>query len=237
MRSARWRRACKGSRAVKWRLVDQSVPNSKFEQAVKDAAKKLAATSDRPADAKGIALTPIERTFDDDAVAYSSVKVDIDRSARRATLTIRGPSRAAAGLRRGSMHEQGAQFWPLRLARELDDAILHLRLNEPEIGVLDLQDAGRCRPGAGLRRVPRGQPGPLARARDPALLEARAEAHRRHLALAGGADRARLLLCRHAGRDRVRLRPLLHAGRRVPGRQPPAGDASRCRRSTSAPIR
>ena len=86
----------KGARAVKWRLVDQAVPNSKFEQAVKDAAKKLAGQSDRPGDAKGIALTPIERTFAADAVTYSSVKVEIERDARRATLTIIGPGARAA---------------------------------------------------------------------------------------------------------------------------------------------
>src|SRR5512138_3646559 len=74
----------KGARAVKWRLVDQVAPNSKFEQAVKDAAKKLATTSDRPGDSKGIALTPVERTFAADTVTYSSLKVEIERDARRA---------------------------------------------------------------------------------------------------------------------------------------------------------
>src|SRR5207344_2144106 len=81
----------KGARAVKWRLVDQVAPNSKFEQAVADAARKLAAQSDRPGDAKGISLTPIERAIATDAIAYSSVKVETERDARRATLTIMGP--------------------------------------------------------------------------------------------------------------------------------------------------
>ncbi len=124
----------RGTRAVKWRLVDQSVPNSKFEQAVKEAAKKLAATSDRPEKAQGIAFTPIQRAFGDDAVTYSSVKVDIDRGARRATITVTGPAEPPPSSI-AEMHKQGAQFWPLRLARELDDAILHMRLNEGEIGV------------------------------------------------------------------------------------------------------
>jgi benzoyl-CoA-dihydrodiol lyase len=110
------------------------VPNSRFEQAVKDAAKKLASTSDRPADAKGIAFTPIQRTFEGDAVTYSSVKVEIDRAARRATIAISGPAQAPPASVE-DMHKQGAQFWPLRLARELDDAILHMRLNEADIGV------------------------------------------------------------------------------------------------------
>ena len=131
----------KGARAVKWRLVDQVAPNSKFEQAVKDAAKKLAASSDRQSNTKGIALRPIERTIAADAIAYSSVKVEIERDARRATLTIMGPS-AQPPASVATMVEEGAAFWPLRLARELDDAILHLRLNEPEIGVLIFKTQG-----------------------------------------------------------------------------------------------
>jgi benzoyl-CoA-dihydrodiol lyase len=131
----------RGARAVKWRLVDQTVSNSKFEGAVKETAKKLAAKSDRPADAKGIALTPLERKIDADAVTYSSVKVEIDRGTRRAVITILGPTEAPPASAE-AMHAQGAQFWPLRLARELDDAILHLRLNEGEIGVLIFKSQG-----------------------------------------------------------------------------------------------
>ena len=133
----------RGSRAVKWRLVDQSVPNSKFEQAVKDTAKKLASTSDRPTDAKGIAFTPIERNIEDDAVTYSGVKVEIDRATRRATITITGPSEPPPASV-ADMHKQGAQFWPLRLARELDDAILHMRLNEAEVGVWIFKTQGEA---------------------------------------------------------------------------------------------
>ncbi len=131
----------RGARAVKWRLVDQSVSNSKFDQAVKDTAKKLAAQSDRPAGAEGIQLKPIERKIDADAVTYSSVRVDIDRATRRATITIQGPRSPPPASAEG-MHKQGAAFWPLRLARELDDAILHLRLNEADIGVLIFKSQG-----------------------------------------------------------------------------------------------
>ncbi len=131
----------KGARAVKWRLVDQVVPNSRFEQAVKDAAAKLAAASDRPAGAKGIALVPIERTFAADAVTYSRLKVEIDRTARRATITLLGPDMPPPASAE-AMVEQGARFWPLRLARELDDAILHLRLNEPDVGLLVFKSQG-----------------------------------------------------------------------------------------------
>jgi benzoyl-CoA-dihydrodiol lyase len=133
----------KGARAVKWRLVDQAVPNSKFEAAVKEAATKLAAQSDRPGSGgtQGIALTPLERRFEADAVAYSSVKVEIDRAARRAIITIQGPGEVPPASAE-AMRSQGAQFWPLRLARELDDAILHVRLNEGEIGVLIFKSQG-----------------------------------------------------------------------------------------------
>jgi benzoyl-CoA-dihydrodiol lyase len=133
----------RGARAVKWRLVDESVRNSKFDEAVQAAAKKLAATSDRPAGAKGIALTPIERSFSGDAVSYSSVKVDIDRDTRRATITIAGPGEPPPASME-DMQKQGAQFWPLRLARELEDAILHLRLNEGEIGVWIFKTQGEA---------------------------------------------------------------------------------------------
>ncbi|KAB2915753.1 MAG: benzoyl-CoA-dihydrodiol lyase [Hyphomicrobiaceae bacterium] len=131
----------KGARAVKWRLVDQVVANSKFEQTVKDTAKKLAAQSDRPSGAAGIRLTPIERKLDDKSVSYSCVRIDIERDARRATITIQGPA-AAPPASAEAMVAEGAAFWPLRLARELDDAILHLRLNEPEIGVLIFKSQG-----------------------------------------------------------------------------------------------
>jgi benzoyl-CoA-dihydrodiol lyase len=131
----------KGGRAVKWRLVDQAVPNSKFDATIKEAAKKLAARSDRPGAAEGVALTPLERRIDADAVTYSSLKVEIDRNTRRAVVTIHGPS-ASPPASAEAMHAQGATFWPLRLARELDDAILHLRLNEGEIGVLIFKSQG-----------------------------------------------------------------------------------------------
>src|SRR5262249_51068155 len=131
----------KGGRAVKWRLVDETVPNSKFDRVVKEVSARLAAESDRPAAAKGIALTPIERKLGAHALAYSSLKVDIERDVRRATLTVLGPTEDPPTSPE-AMVEQGAQFWPLRLARELDDAMLHLRLNEPDIGVLIFKSQG-----------------------------------------------------------------------------------------------
>ncbi|MEZ5850467.1 MAG: 2,3-epoxybenzoyl-CoA dihydrolase [Hyphomicrobiaceae bacterium] len=131
----------RGKRAVAWRLVDQSVPNSKFEAAVTAMAQELAAQSDRPAGATGIALTPLARTIAGDTITYTSVKVEIDRAARRAILTIQGPD-APPPANADAIHAQGAAFYPLRLARELDDAILHLRLNELAIGTLVFKTQG-----------------------------------------------------------------------------------------------
>jgi benzoyl-CoA-dihydrodiol lyase len=131
----------KGTRAAKWRLVDEAVANSRFEQAVHEAARRLARQSDRPGHMDGITLDPIERRLHDDVIAYSSMKVDIDRNGRRAMLTVLGPS-AGPPVSVEAMVEEGATFWPLRLARELEDAILYLRFNEPEIGLLVFKSEG-----------------------------------------------------------------------------------------------
>ena len=131
----------RGAKAVKWRLVDEAAPSSKFDAAVKVAAQKLAATSDRPADAKGIVLSPLAREIVGDAIGYSSIKVEIVRDARRATVTVLGPADAPPASVE-AIHGQGDRFWPLRVARELDDAILHLRLNELEIGTVVFKSEG-----------------------------------------------------------------------------------------------
>jgi len=131
----------KGDKALEWGLVDELVPASTFDGSVAERAAESAARSDRPADAEGITLTPIERTIEADRLVYTSLTVDIDRAGRVAELVIRGPDDGppadigeAVGL--------GADYWPLRLARELDDAILHLRVNELEIGTLILRTTG-----------------------------------------------------------------------------------------------
>src|SRR5215212_312372 len=125
----------RGSKAVDWRLVDEVVPNSKWDDSVKARAKELAARSDRPRDGKGIKLGPLDRRLNGDGTAYPHVGVEIERERGLATLTVRGPKNPPPdGI--AAAHAQGDAFWPLALARELDDAILHLRLNEPEIGLL-----------------------------------------------------------------------------------------------------
>ncbi len=131
----------KGRRAVEWRLVDQIAPNSKFDAAVTEMAKALAASSDRPAGVKGIALTPLERKIEGDQITYSAVKVEIDRAGKRATITMHGPAEPPP-VDAAAIHAQGAAFYSLRVARELDDAILHLRLNELEMGTLVFKTQG-----------------------------------------------------------------------------------------------
>jgi benzoyl-CoA-dihydrodiol lyase len=130
----------RGKRAVEWRLVDEVVPPSAWEAAVAKRAAEFAARSDRPADAKGISLTKLIREISPDAITYPHVRVELDREERRATLTLRGPDALPATL--AEIHTLGAAFWPLALARELDDAILHLRLNEPELGLLIFRTEG-----------------------------------------------------------------------------------------------
>jgi benzoyl-CoA-dihydrodiol lyase len=131
----------RGRRALKWRLVDQTVPNSKFEATVSEAVERLAGTPARRAEPVGITLTPLARTFQGDTVTYSSLKIEIDRSQRRATIIIQGPPSSPPASAQ-AMRTAGADFWPLRLARELDDAILHLRVNELAIGTLVFKCAG-----------------------------------------------------------------------------------------------
>lgn len=123
----------KGKRAKDWRLVDEVVPNSRFDEAVAARARAFAEASGK-ATGQGIALTPLTRSIaEDGSLRYSLVEVDVDREGRRATITLHGPDGAApASL--ADLHAQGAQGWALRLAREFDDAILHLRLNEMELG-------------------------------------------------------------------------------------------------------
>ncbi len=131
----------RGKRAVEWRLVDEVVPPSQWEAKVRERALALAAASDRPADAQGIALTPLDRTFTDDGVTYPHVRVELDPAGGRATVTVLGPQASLPDDLAG-IHAAGDKFYPLALARELDDAILHLRLNEPELGLLVLRTEG-----------------------------------------------------------------------------------------------
>ena len=131
----------KGQRALDWQLVDEIVPASDFNSAVEKRAKKLAATSDRPSDGKGIVLEPLKRRSTPDHLAYCAVDLTISRDVGVATLTISGPQ-SPPPTNLAELINSGSAFWPLRTARELDDAILYLRFNEPEIGVLKFASHG-----------------------------------------------------------------------------------------------
>jgi benzoyl-CoA-dihydrodiol lyase len=133
----------KGKRAVDWRLVDEIVPNTKLEDAVKQRAVDFARKSDRPSATAGIKLTPLKRLATAAGIDYSTVSMKIDRAARLATITLRAPDKAPpAGA--DEMVAQGTEFWPLRIARELDDAILNLRTNEPDIAVVVFKSSGEA---------------------------------------------------------------------------------------------
>lgn len=129
----------RGKRAVQWRLVDEVVPPSSWEAKVAERARDLAAKSDRDGQ-RGVALTPLQRQFSDDGVTYPHVQVAIDRAGRQANVTIQGPAELPADLR--GIHDAGSSFWPLAMARELDDALLHLRLNEPAVGLIVFRTSG-----------------------------------------------------------------------------------------------
>jgi benzoyl-CoA-dihydrodiol lyase len=131
----------KGKRAVAWRLVDEIVPNSKLEAKIAERAKEFAAASSRNGSGKGIALTPLKRVIDETGLRYGFVSVDIDRAARIATISVKAPETAPPADIDG-MLAQGASFWPLQVARELDDAVLHLRINELEIAMLVFKSHG-----------------------------------------------------------------------------------------------
>jgi benzoyl-CoA-dihydrodiol lyase len=130
-----------GRKAVAWRLVDEAVPRSRWAETVAGRASELAASSSRPRDAAGIALTPLEVTRTGDAISYRYVSARLDRDRGEAAITVRGPDQDPpadpAGLR-----DQAAAFWPLAVTRELDDLILDLRTNELELGTWVLRTEG-----------------------------------------------------------------------------------------------
>ncbi len=131
----------KGERAKEWGLVDDIAVPAKFQEVVRARAKNLAQISTRPADAKGIKLNPVDRTTDEGGYHYKYVDVTFDRAARTITLTVRAPEGDQPQTVE-AIHAAGDQWWPLQMARELDDAILMLRTNELELGLMLLKTVG-----------------------------------------------------------------------------------------------
>ena len=123
----------RGSRAVEWRLVDEIAPRSRFDDAVAERAAAMASEGERPDAGEGVVLGPLTREFTDGGVSYEYVSLDIDRELGAAYFDVRGPDGPPPQDAEG-MRAEGDRFWPLALARELDDAILHLRTNEGDVG-------------------------------------------------------------------------------------------------------
>ncbi|MGI9370632.1 MAG: 2,3-epoxybenzoyl-CoA dihydrolase [Ruegeria sp.] len=132
----------RGQRAVDWKLVDEIAPNSKFDEFVAQRAQEFVSTSKKSSGKKGVVLEPISRSFSEDgSVTYSTVEIAVERDGGRATVTIKGPtSEAPTSIE--ELQAQGSEAWMLRAARELDDAILHLRMNERELGSIVFQTQG-----------------------------------------------------------------------------------------------
>ena len=123
----------RGQRAVDWNLIDEIVPRSKFQETVKERASKFADGSGRPKDRKGVEFKPLARQDDVNTVTYNNLSLQFDREQGFVSILIKGPS-SDPPVDLDEVEELGTDFWPLALARELDAAILHLRLNENEIG-------------------------------------------------------------------------------------------------------
>ena len=131
----------RGQKAVDWRLVDAIAKPAQFQQVVRERAEKLAAGSSRPAGAKGVELTPLQRTIGTDSLTYRHVTVGIDRAKRLATFTVKAPQ-GAQPADIAAIEAAGAGWYPLEMARELDDAILHMLTNELDIGTWVLKTEG-----------------------------------------------------------------------------------------------
>jgi len=131
----------KGRRAVEWRFVDQVVPKSKFAHVVEERAKALAQKSDRPAQGKGIRLTPLEPRLLPSAIEYKYVSLKLDPALRDAEILVRSPAEPAPK-DPAQLAEAGAESWGIRAFRELDDALLRLRMNHLEIGTIVLKTKG-----------------------------------------------------------------------------------------------
>jgi benzoyl-CoA-dihydrodiol lyase len=131
----------KGRRAVEWGLVDEVVPRSQLTTAARRRAQASVGRSDRPAVARGVALTPLARTVAGDRIAYRHVTCQLRRDRGLAEITVAAPA-AGPPADVAGIHGLGAEFWPLAMARELDDLILHLRTNEDEIGLWVVRTTG-----------------------------------------------------------------------------------------------
>ncbi len=128
----------RGATAVRWNLVDESVPLSRFAAAVQARTAAAVARSPRPDVAEGVALPPLQRTVTADGLRYSTVDASLDRAGRRVEITVHAPRSSPPA----DVHAEAAAWWPMALARELDDLILRLRTNEPDLGTWVIRTEG-----------------------------------------------------------------------------------------------
>jgi len=142
----------RGQRAKEWRLVDDVVKPAQFNARVKERALALAASSDRPTETRGVSLPPLECRLEADSLRYRYVAVDIDRTRRTATFTIRGPE-GSQPTDIAQIEAAGAAWYPLQLGRELDDAVLSMRTNELEIGTWLIKTEGAIEAALALDAV------------------------------------------------------------------------------------
>ena len=200
----------KGERAKQWGLVDEIAPPARFAELVRARAEKLVTSSSRDVDAKGIKLNPLQRTIDEGGYHYQFVDVTFDRAARTATLTVRAPDgNQPASL--DEIHAAGDRWWPLQMARELDDAILMLRTNELELGLRTAENDRKYRRRARERRGDVASSTRLAGTRNHRHAAAYAGAARRYVTQHVRHSRAGLVLCGRAVRAGAGGRPQLHA--------------------------
>ena len=132
----------RGQRALDWNFVDALAPRSQFAETVHARAVERAAQSDRPDDERGVKLDPLQRVIDADRICYEALTVDIDRELAAATFTIHGPTDSNVGGTREAVRRAAASWWPLAITRALDDAILHMRLNEGDVGTWVFRSEG-----------------------------------------------------------------------------------------------
>ena len=131
----------RGQKAKDWRLVDAIAKPAVFKQVVLDRALALATQSDRPSDAKGVSITPLQKKISEDAITYKYVDIQIDRSKRSATFTVHAPTSTDVQTI-DSIESQASDWYPFAMARELEDAILHMRTNELDIGIWLIKTQG-----------------------------------------------------------------------------------------------
>ena len=131
----------RGKRAVKWKLIDELIPRSKFIEKVKERALEFAQKSSRPENEKGIILTPLNRKIEEDRIIYDHLSIEFERQSGIVNLTVHAPEGDLPSTPE-NIQAAGANYWPLAMARELDDAIMHLSFNELELGTWVLRSKG-----------------------------------------------------------------------------------------------